>query len=247
MSEQGPLRVVLAEPDYLVREAFTGLLSRCPFIELVGSYREQAQLRSAVSEHQPDVVLTEAEFPAAGPAAGIKLLCELADTSPALGLVLLTATANPSWAKTLLSRGTNGRAYVLKKRVSSADDLVSVIEAVAAGRSIIDPEVIDALLQARREKESPLSELTRREHEVLAHMATGMSNEAIAEALVLTKRAVEKHIHAIFMKLGVARGNGIEPRTKAVLMFLANDHSTASPPNPRSGIRTGVRSPASSG
>ena len=107
--------MVLAEPDYLVREGLTGLLSGCRSLELVGSYRELAQLRSAVSQHQPDVVLSEAEFPAAAPAAGIDLLCELAETSPALGLVLLTGTANPSWAKMLLSRGADGRAYVLKK------------------------------------------------------------------------------------------------------------------------------------
>jgi DNA-binding NarL/FixJ family response regulator len=235
MSEQGRLRVVLAEPDYLVREGLRVLLSECHGIELVGSYRELAQLRSAVGDHQPDVVLTDAEFPAASPAAGIELLCELAETSPALGLVLLTATANPSWAEVLLSRGADGRAYVLKKHVSSADDLVSVIETVAARRSTIDPDVLDALLKARREKHSLLSDLTRREHEVLAHMATGMSNEAIAQALVLTKRAVEKHINAIFMKLHLARGNGIEPRTKAVVMFLADDHPRASSPALRMG------------
>lgn len=230
MSVQGRLRVVLAEPDYLVREGLRVLLSGCHRIELVGSYPELSQLRSAVADHQPDVVLTEAEFPGAPPAAGIEWLCGLAETSPALGLVLLTATADPTWAATLLSRGADGRAYVLKKHVSSADDLVSAIETVAARRSAIDPDVLDALLKARREKHSLLSDLTRREHEVLAHMATGMSNEAIAQALVLTKRAVEKHIHAIFMKLHLARGNGIEPRTKAVLMFLANDHpGTASP------------------
>jgi DNA-binding NarL/FixJ family response regulator len=138
MSEQGRLRVVLAEPDYLVRAGLRVLLSGCHCIELVGSYRELSQLRSAVVDHQPDVVLTEAEFPAASPAAGIELLCELAETSPALGLVLLTATANPSWAEVLLSRGADGRAYVLKKHVSSADDLVSAIETVAARRSTID-------------------------------------------------------------------------------------------------------------
>jgi DNA-binding NarL/FixJ family response regulator len=242
MSEQVRPRVVLADPEYLAREALTGLLSGCRSVELVGSYRELAQLRPAVSEHQPDVVLIEAEFPAAGPAAGIELLCELAKTSPSLGLVLLTATANPSWAKMLLSRGADGRAYVLKKHVSSANDLASVIEAAAAGRSTIDPEVLDALLIARHQEDSPLSELTRREHEVLAHMATGMSNEAIAQALVLTKRAVEKHIHAIFMKLHLERGNGIEPRTKAVLLFLASDHSRTSSPTPRLGIRNGSRS-----
>jgi DNA-binding NarL/FixJ family response regulator len=235
MSEQGRPRLVLAEPDYLVREALTGLLSACRSIELVGSYREPLQLRSAIREHQPVVVLTEAEFPGAAPAAGVELLSELAETSPALGLVLLTTSANPSWAEMLLSRGADGRAYVLKKHVSSADDLVSVIETVAARRSTIDPEVLDALLKARREKHSLLSDLTRREHEVLAHIATGMSNEAIAQALVLTKRAVEKHINAIFMKLHLARGNGIEPRIKAVVMFLADDHPRASSPALRPG------------
>jgi DNA-binding NarL/FixJ family response regulator len=242
MSEQGRFRVVLAEPDYLAREGLIGLLGGCRSIELAGSYRELAQLRSAVSEQRPDVVLTEAAFPGAGIAAGVELLCELAETSPALGLVLLTGTAEASWAKMLLSQGADGRGYVVKKRVSSADDLVSVIEGVAAGRSALDPDVVDALLQARREEHSPLSDLTRREHEVLAHMATGMSNEAIAEMLVLTKRAVEKHVHAIFMKLHLARGNGVEPRTEAAVMFLADDRSRTACSKPRPDIRNGTHS-----
>jgi DNA-binding NarL/FixJ family response regulator len=161
-------------------------------------------------------------MPPTGTDEGIRAAALLRRTHPQIGVVVLSQHDDPSYALALLESGSDGRAYLLKDRVHDRAQLASAIQQVALGGSVIDPKIVEALLRARsRGDTSPLSELTARERDVLAEIATGKSNSAIAESLVLTKRAVEKHINAIFMKLGLAQADDVSKRVKATLLFLA--------------------------
>jgi DNA-binding NarL/FixJ family response regulator len=166
---------------------------------------------------------------------GIRLAAELRDRHPGMGVVILSQFSDPLYALALLERGSDGRAYLLKERVHNRAELMAAIRAVAAGGSVIDPKIVEALVVARsRAAQSPLNDLTVREREVLAEIAQGRSNTAIAESLFLTKRAVEKHINSIFLKLGLADVHDVSKRVKATLMFLAEagvpEHGSAGEP-----------------
>jgi DNA-binding NarL/FixJ family response regulator len=151
----------------------------------------------------------------------------LRERDPEIGVVVLSLYADPGYVLALLEHGSDRRAYLLKDRVHNRAELTAAIRAVAEGGSVIDPKVVELLVRARAQlAASPLHELTPREHEVLEQMAQGKSNAAIAAALFLTKRAVEKHINAIFLKLGLANGEDSSKRVKAVLMHLAHDALT---------------------
>jgi DNA-binding NarL/FixJ family response regulator len=139
-----------------------------------------------------------------------------------VGVVVLSQYAEPRYALALLESGSEGRAYLLKERVKDLEQLVAAIRTVAAGGSVIDPKIVEALVATKSDAErSPLSELTPREREVLSEMAKGKSNGAIAEALVITERSVEKYFHSIFAKLGVTWESNVSRRVRAVLLFLA--------------------------
>jgi DNA-binding NarL/FixJ family response regulator len=155
---------------------------------------------------------------------GIRLAARLRESHPQIGVVVLSQYADPSYALALLGSGSDGRAYLLKERVHDRAQLVATIRAVAEGGSVIDPKVVEVLVAAKaRADRSPLAELTPREREVLSEIAQGKSNTAIADSLVLTKRAVEKHINSIFMKLGLSDEEVVAKRVKATLMFLADE------------------------
>jgi DNA-binding NarL/FixJ family response regulator len=223
-----PTRIALGEDSLIVREGLCQLLAVDPEIEVVAAVGDQLSLRQACEEQRPDVVLTDIRMPPTHTDEGIQLAAELRETHPEIGVVILSQFADPSYALALLDHGSDRRAYLLKERVHNRAELMAAIRAVAAGGSMIDPKVVEALVAARsRVEQSPLNELTARELEVLAEIAQGKSNTAIAEALFLTKRAVEKHINAIFWKLGLAEGTDVSRRVKAALMFLAEE--TASP------------------
>ena len=154
---------------------------------------------------------------------GIRLAQELRDTHPAMGVVVLSQFSDPQYALALLDRGSDRRAYLLKERVHNRAELMAAIRAVADGGAMIDPKIVEALVQARSQVErSPLNDLTAREREVLSEIAQAKSNAAIAESLFLTKRAVEKHINAIFLKLNLADAEDYSKRVKATLMFLSD-------------------------
>jgi DNA-binding NarL/FixJ family response regulator len=139
-------------------------------------------------------------------------------------VVVLSQYSEPRYALRLLAEGSEGRGYLLKERVSDANQLVSAMREVARGGSVIDPKLVDALVGAQAASErSPLNELTPREREVLAEMAQGKNNAAIAESLVLTERAVEKHIGSIFTKLGLKWEDSVHRRVKAVLIYLSEE------------------------
>jgi DNA-binding NarL/FixJ family response regulator len=219
-----PIRIALGEDSLIVREGLRQLLSVDADVEIVASVADQVSLRRACEEEHPDVVLTDIRMPPTHTDEGIRLAAELRETHPEIGVVILSQFSDPSYALSLLDHGSDGRAYLLKQRVHNRAELMAAIRAVAAGGSMIDPKVVEALVVARgRVESSPLNELTGRELEVLAEIAQGKSNTAIAESLFLTKRAVEKHINAIFWKLGLADAADVSKRVKAALMFLSED------------------------
>jgi DNA-binding NarL/FixJ family response regulator len=216
-----PIRVALAEDSFLVREALTQLLDDEEDLEIVAVCVDAVELRQAIEEQEPDVVVTDICMPPSMNDEGIRIAGELSRTHPAIGVVVLSAYSDAAFALGLLESGSDRRGYLLKERVHSARQLTSTIRAVAGGGSVIDPKVVQLLVEAReRQARSALTPLTVRERGILVEMAHGASNAAIAESLGLTKRAVEKHINSIFAKLALPAAPDVSRRVRAVLMFL---------------------------
>jgi DNA-binding NarL/FixJ family response regulator len=217
------IRVVVAEDNLLVREGLRQLLASSPTVDVIAAYGELDALLGAVEQDRPDVVLTDIRMPPSNSDEGIRVAEHLRQTCPSTGVIVLSQYAEPQYVLALLERGSDRRGYLLKERIHDRGQLVSAIDAVARGGSVIDPKIVELLVEAKaRINQSPLSELTPREREVLAELAEGKSNAAIAESLVLTKRAVEKHVNSIFMKLGLAASETVAKRVKATLMFLSD-------------------------
>jgi DNA-binding NarL/FixJ family response regulator len=217
-----PIRVVLAEDHYLVREGVRRVLETRSGLEIAAVCDDLDSLLAAVEAERPDVVITDIRMPPGDADEGIQAAERLRVTNPEIGVVVLSQYANPSYALALLKGGTAGRAYLLKERVKDLGELEAAIHAVAEGGSMIDPKVVDALVaENARSEESPLSQLTPRERDVLRAMAEGKNNAAIADALVLTERSVEKVIHSIFLKLGLTWEKAVHKRVKAVILYLA--------------------------
>jgi DNA-binding NarL/FixJ family response regulator len=216
------IRVVVAEDSLIVREGIRELLADAPGVAVVGEYGDAGALLDAVDDDRPEVVLTDIRMPPSHTDEGIRLAALLRERTPETGVVVLSQYAEPPYVLALLEHGSDGRGYLLKDRIHDREQLLAAIRAVAAGGSVVDPKVVELLVETKgRAERSPLAELTPRERDVLAELAEGKSNAAIAESLVLTKRAVEKHINSIFMKLGLAGSEDISKRVKATLIFLA--------------------------
>lgn len=218
-----PLRLVLAEDSFLIREGLAALLAGDEDLDLVASVGTLPALLAAVEEHQPDVVLTDIRMPPTGTDEGIRAAEQLAVSQPELGVVVLSQHIEPDYALRLFDGGAQGRAYLLKERVGDLAQLRHAISAAAQGGSVLDPQVVDVLVAARQARSnSVLDRLTDREREVLALVARGASNRAIAEELVLTSRAVEKHITSILTKLDLPADDAeVHRRVRAVLLYLA--------------------------
>ena len=217
-----PIRIVFAEDDYLVREGVRRLLETRPELEVAAVCGDLGSLLAAVDAERPDVVVTDIRMPPGGTDEGIQAAERLRETNPDVGVVALSQYANPTYVLALLEGGSAGRAYLLKERVKDVEQLVAAIRAVAEGGSVIDPKVVEALVaENARSEESPLSQLTPRERDVLREMAEGKNNAAIAKALFLTEKSVEKVIHSIFMKLGLTWEKTVHKRVKAVIVYLA--------------------------
>jgi DNA-binding NarL/FixJ family response regulator len=217
------LRVVLAEDNYLVREGVGKLIDSEADLELVASCADYDSLLTAAESEVPDVVVTDIRMPPTGTDEGIRAASELRARHPDMGVVVLSQYSEPAYALSFLENGSKGRAYLLKERVSDIGQLADAIRQVAQGGSVIDPEVVDALVAARSQAaNSPLRLLTPRETEILAEMAQGKNNAAVAASLVLSERAVEKHINSIFSKLALSLEPDVHRRVKAVLLFLAD-------------------------
>src|SRR3984893_2316784 len=215
-----PIRVVMAEDNYLVREGVRQLIESLPELELVAVCEDMDGLLKAVEEHNPEVILTDIRMPPTGTDEGLQVAEQLRKSHPSTGVVVLSQYVESEYALALLEKGAAGRAYLLKERVGDVTQLVDAIKEVAAGGSVIDPKVVEALVAGRSRSTSPLDGLTPREREVLSEVAQGRNNAAIARALFLTERAVEKHINSIFSKLGLSEEIDVHRRVKATLMYL---------------------------
>jgi DNA-binding NarL/FixJ family response regulator len=218
-----PIRIVIAEDHYLVREGVRRLLASRPELEVAAVCGDLGSLLAAVETERPEVVVTDIRMPPDGVDEGIQAADRLRDTHPDVGVVVLSQYSEPRYALALLEGGTARRAYLLKERVDDVEQLVAAIRAVADGGSAIDPKVVEALVAARtRTESSPLNEMTPRELDVLREMAEGKNNAAIAATLVLSERSVEKVIHSIFLKLDLAWETSVHKRVKAVILYLAD-------------------------
>ena len=220
-----PIRLVLAEDHYLVREGVRRLLEAQPGIEVAAVCGDLDSLYAAVDSENPDVVITDIRMPPGGADEGIQAAERLRQTHADMGVIVLSQYSEPRYALALLEGGSARRAYLLKERVDDVEQLVGAIRAVAEGGSVVDPKIVDALMADRgRAQASALDELTPRERDVLREMAEGKNNAAIAQALFVTERSVEKVIHSIFVKLGIAWEPEIHKRVKAVILYLSDDH-----------------------
>jgi DNA-binding NarL/FixJ family response regulator len=224
-----PIRLVLAEDNVLVREGVRTLIALEDDLDLIGVSEDLDGLLALVDAEEPDVVLTDIRMPPTGTDEGVRAAQRLRETHPNTGVVVLSHYLEPSYALALFADGAHGRGYLLKERVSDVDQLAMAIRAVARGGSVVDPKVVDALMAARLAGRSPVASLTPRERETLAEMAQGKNNAAIAEALVLSDRAVEKHINAVFTKLGLSAELDVHRRVKAVLVYLADQGRLGEP------------------
>jgi DNA-binding NarL/FixJ family response regulator len=214
------IRVILAEDDFLVRQGIRRILESAPDLTIVAECGDGDELLAAVDADPPDVVITDVRMPPSGADEGIRIANRLRATHPMVGVLVLSQYAEPEYALALLDGGSDGRAYLLKARVHDRRRIAHAVRDVAGGGSTFDPKVVEALVEARRDRNSPLHDLSPREREVLAAVAEGQSNAAIAESLILTKSAVEKHINSIFAKLGLSGAQDVSQRVKAALMFL---------------------------
>jgi DNA-binding NarL/FixJ family response regulator len=209
-----------------MREAIQQVFEHEGGVVVVAACEDGDALLAAVERERPDVVVTDVRMPPSGDDEGIRIAQRLRATHPEIGVVVLSQYAEPRYGLELISGGAAGRAYLLKDRVHDRGELHAAIEVVSRGGSMIDPAILSQLLDSDgRRADSPLTGLTPREREVLAAMATGKSNQAIAEELVLTKRAVEKHVGAIFQKLGLPDEDQVSRRVAAVLMYLSDGAS----------------------
>jgi DNA-binding NarL/FixJ family response regulator len=222
------LRVVVGEDNLLVREGLVRLLSTAPDIEVLASCGDYDAMAAAIEEQQPDVVLTDIRMPPTLSDEGIRLAAELRVSHPEIGVVVVSQFSEATQVLELFQDGSDRRAYLLKERIHDRAALVSAVRAVAAGASSVDARIIDVLVYARAGAPgSRLAGLTSREREVLAEIAQGKSNSAIAESLFLTKRSVEKLVNSIFMKLDLGNSEDVSKRVKAALIFLAESQGAS--------------------
>ena len=216
-----PISVVLAEDNYLLRAGTSALLAALDDVELMAAVADADTLLDAVERHRPDVVITDIRMPPGLTTDGLTAAMEIRRRFPGTGVILLTQFADPHYAHEFLRGGAAGAGYLLKERIGDLDELERSLRQVASGGSALDPVLVEALVARNaRTAGSPLAALTPREREVLEQMAQGKNNAAIARALVLTDRAVQKHINSLFAKLGLSGSADVDRRVAAVLTLL---------------------------
>lgn len=215
------LRVVLADDNVFIRAGVRSILDELPGFVAVAECGDADELRAAVAEHEPDIVVTDIQMPPTMSNEGIAAALEFRRTRPDMGVLVLSQYIEPEYALVLFEEGAAGLGYLLKERVADVDELERALRAVARGESAIDPSVVDVLVVAGSKRSSDLARLTPRENDVLGLIAEGFNNGAIAERLVLGDKAVAKHINGIFSKLGLAAEPDVHRRVKAVLLWLA--------------------------
>lgn len=224
-----PMRIVIAEDNYLLREGVRRLLEDSGTVRVEAAVGSAPELLDAVGRLQPEAVLTDIRMPmprvSAGAAAmeGIEAAHRIRQEHPGVGVVILSQYADESYAFELFRDGTAGLAYLLKDRVGEVERLLQALDEVRRGGSVIDPQVVEALVTRRtRVRESPLKAMNPRELDVLRAMAQGRGNRGIAAELNLSESSVEKHVNGIFSKLGLSAEPQVHRRVAAVLTFLQN-------------------------
>jgi DNA-binding NarL/FixJ family response regulator len=212
------MRVMLAEDSVLLREGLARLLDDAG-LDVVAQCGDAEDLIRKVKAHNPDVAIVDIRLPPTHNDEGLRAALEIRAEHPSVGVLVLSQYVELGLALKLLADSAEGVGYLLKDRISDVDDFVAAVRRVAEGGSALDPIIVSTLL-ARRRTDDPLAKLTPREREVLELMATGSSNQGIADALVITLRAVEKYVSSIFGKLGIPSTGSESRRVLAVLMFL---------------------------
>ena len=213
-----PLRIVIAEDSGLLRAGIARLLTDSGY-RVVAEAQDGPSFLLAVEEHHPDVVVVDVRMPPGFKNEGLKAALEARSKKPHLAVLVLSQYVEERYGRELLESGAEGTGYLLKDRVADVGEFVSALEEVGSGGTVLDPEVVGQLL-ARRRRDDDLSSLTPREKEVLALIAEGRSNHAIASTLFVTEGAVEKHVKSIFGKLGLAQSEADHRRVLAVLAYL---------------------------
>jgi DNA-binding NarL/FixJ family response regulator len=226
--ESRAYRVVIADDTYLIREGLRQVLEGEDGVDIVAYASSLPTLLREVSEQRPDVVITDIRMPPTNTDEGILAAAELQESDPPVGVVVISNYVSPHYVLRLFEHGSAGTAYLLKENIGHRERLMEAIRAVASGGSVVDPAVVDVLVEARlRARNSRLTDLTTREREVLARVAQGKSNAAIATELFLTKRAIEKNINSIFSKLNLVNDTEISQRVAATLLYLADTPASA--------------------
>jgi DNA-binding NarL/FixJ family response regulator len=215
------VRVVIADDSVLLREGVSRLLAEAGF-EVVGQAADADELLREVEDKTPDVAIVDIRMPPTHTDEGLQAARVLRARHPALGVLVLSQYVRPSYAFELLEDDARGVGYLLKDRVSDLDELADAVRRVGEGGSVLDPSVVSQLVGRRRQGHDPVDDLSEREREVLALMAEGRTNRAIAERLFITERTVEKHVKSILQKLGIPASAEDHRRVLAVLAFLGS-------------------------
>lgn len=214
-------RVVIADDAMLLRQGVTAVLATLDDVEVVAEAEDLDGLLAAVERHRPDLVITDVRMPPTHTNEGIAAAREIRSRHPDIGVIVLSQYLDADYVIELLADGTEGLAYLLKENVAARRHLASAIDAVCSGSSSIDPAAVEVFVQARSRRPSPFDELTDREREVLALVAEGLRNSAVAERLHLSEKSVEKHINSIFSKLHLTDEPESNRRVRSVLLWLA--------------------------
>jgi DNA-binding NarL/FixJ family response regulator len=216
-----PLRVVIADDSYLVREGTRHLLEDSGEVQVLAAVGDATELFAAVDAVEPDAVITDIRMPPNHRTEGIEAARRIRREHPRVGVVVLSQYSDAAYATELFRDGTDVLGYLLKVSIGELDEIIAALRAVVAGRSVVDPAVVERLVEQRvHQSESPLRALSPREIEVLREMAEGRTNAAIAENLHLSESAIEKYVNAIFTKLGLSEERKISRRVAAVLAYL---------------------------
>jgi DNA-binding NarL/FixJ family response regulator len=227
-----PLRTVIAEDHYLVREGTRRLLEDTAEVEVLAAVGSPAELLDAVRRLKPDAVITDIRMPPGHHMEGIEAAHAIRADHPEIGVVVLSQHADPAYALELLKNGAAGLAYLLKERLGDVDELLRALREVVGGGSVIDPTVVEGLVvQHTQEEGSPLADFTPRELDVFREMAHGKTNRGIGGTLFLSESSVEKHVKSIFGKLGLVQETQLHRRVTAVLTFLRDFEGAGLPSN----------------
>lgn len=211
---------MIADDSVLIREGVAALVNMVEDFDLVAECGDLDSLERAVDELRPDAVVTDIRMPPTHTNEGVSAALRFRELYPDIGVIVLSQFSEPEFVTELFANGSAGLGYLLKNRVGDIGEFTRAVRSVVAGESAVDSAIVDVLVSSRNHRPAAKDRLTTRESEVLAHIAEGMNNAAIAEELVISEKAVAKHINSIFSKLDLSEEPDIHRRVKAVLLWL---------------------------